>query len=416
MSLRLASLLIVALGLSAAPVRGEAQPAKAPAKAAAKPAKPANKAAGPAKPAKDPDDEDDAPAKPGAAKPGETKPAGAKAGAAAGAKAGAAAKPSGGAAAGAKAGAAAKPATGAPAGSAAGTAGAGEGLEEEEDKGSRPVAPPEQARPSDMEGTSENPDAPIDYDAPRPTVVQVRKPRPEGYPIEEVWRPLTLPRFMTEVALDTRFNISPFINGQTLRARFGVTPEIQVGLLYNIGGIYEDGTRDTAFNTGKAVGVAGTYKVREWIAAQVVVPVYLEPFAASINLAAPMKFRFGERYALVIADEVVEIRLTKFVPSLTSEQLNEVNVSNENTNTRTDEGTFKFSGMGIFQYKPDVALFGRVAVSIVDFDSQRLGYMLKVGGQMTVIRSLDLSAQLGFDDLGDADNTFGLQLGAAFRI
>lgn len=403
MSLRLASLLIVALGLCAAPVRGEAQPAKAPAKAAAKPAK---KAAGPAKPAKDPDDEDDAPAKPEAkpaAKPGDTKPAAKPADAKADAKAGAAT--------GAKAGTA-----GAPAGSAAGMAGSGEGLDEEEDKGSRPVAPPEEARPSDMEGTSENPGAPIDYDRPPPTVAQTAKPRPEGYPLEEVWRPLTLPRFMTEVALDTRFNVSPFINGQTLRARFGVTPEVQVGLLYNIGGIYKDGTRDTAFNTGKAVGVAGAYKIREWLAAQVVVPVYLEPFAASINLAAPMKFRFGDRYALVIADEVVEIRLTKFVPSLISEQLNEVNVSNENTNTRTDAGTFKFSGMGIFQYKPDTALFGRVAVSIIDFDSQRLGYMLKVGGQMTVMKSLDLSAQMGFDDLGNADNTFGFQLGAAFRI
>jgi hypothetical protein len=393
MSLRLASLLIVALGLCAAPLRGEAAP---PAKGKAPAAKPAKKGAGgPAKPAKDPDDDDDAPVK-------DAKPAAGASGASKDA-----AKPAAGATGASKD--AAKPA-------AAGAAGAGATEEEELDKASRPVQLPEDPPPADMEGVDENPDAPVDYDAPPPTVVVEAPQRPEGYPLEEVWRPLTLPRFMTEVALDLRFNVNPFINGQTLRARFGVTPEIQVGLQYNIGGIYEDGTRDMAFNTGKAVALAGAYKIREWIAAQLVVPMYLEPFAASINLSAPMKFRFGGRYALLIAEDLIDIRVAKFVPSMTSEAANEVNVSNENTNTRTDAGNFRFQGAGIFQYKPDLALIGRVAVTIIDFDSQRLGYMVKVGGQMTVLKSLDLSANLGFDDLGDADNTFGLQLGAAFRI
>ena len=42
--------------------------------------------------------------------------------------------------------------------------------------------------------------------------------------------------------------------------------------------------------------------------------------------------------------------------------------------------------------------------------------MLKVGVQKAVRKNLDVQALMGFDDLGNADETFGLQLGAAFRI
>lgn len=372
---RLALLLIAGLALGV-PEGAEAAPAKAGAKAA--------KPSGPAKPAKDPDD-DDAPAEKPVA--GE-KPAGEKA----------AGKP----------GKAGKPG----------------------DKAPSPVVSPEEALPpnageqvqmtedappSDMEGTDENPDAPVDYDVPPPDEVTVVKARPAGYPMEEVWRPLTLPRFMTEVALDTRLTFNPAINGSALRARFGVTPKVQIGLVYNIGGVYNDGS-GSAFNTGKAVALTGTYQIREWLAAQISTPMYLEPFAASVTLGAPMKFRFGDRYALILAEDVIDIRLTKFVPSLTSEAANEINVTFVDTNTTTITGNFRFSGAGVYQYKPDLAFTARLAVTIIDFDSQSLGYLFRVGAQKTMMKALDLTATMGFDDLGDADETFGFLFGAAFRI
>jgi hypothetical protein len=220
---------------------------------------------------------------------------------------------------------------------------------------------------------------------------------------------------MTEVALDTRLTFNPAVNGSALRARFGVTPKVQVGLVYNIGGVYDDGS-GSAFNTGKAVALQGTYQIRKWVAAQITTPMYLEPFAASLTLGAPMKFRFGEKYALVLAEDVIDIRLTEFVPSLTSEAANEVNVTYVDTNTRTIEGNFRFQGTGVFQYKPDLAFTARLAITIIDFDSQSLGYLLRVGAQKTFLKSLDLTATMGFDDLGDADETFGLAIGAAYRI
>ncbi|MEZ4359685.1 MAG: hypothetical protein R3B48_05850 [Kofleriaceae bacterium] len=273
------------------------------------------------------------------------------------------------------------------------------------------------APPTDLDGADEDPEAPEEFDAPPPPVAKAQpKRRPEGYPIEEVWRPLTLPRLVTEVSLDTRFTFGPFVNGIALRGRFGITPQVQVGLAYNIGGIYDDGNRSTAFNTGKAVALTGAYQVKEWIAAQIAVPIYLEPFAASVTLGAPMKFRFAGRYALVLAEDLIDLRLTKFVPSLTSEKENEANAANIANNTTTLRGAFRFSGAGVYQHKPDLAFIGRLAVSIVDFDSQKLGYLLKVGAQKTLRKTIDLSATMGFDDLGNADETFGFVFAAAYRI
>jgi hypothetical protein len=282
--------------------------------------------------------------------------------------------------------------------------------------GGQDVEMTEDAAPTDMDGTNENPDAPLEFDAPPPPVPAAVVARVKGYPLEEVRRPITLPRFMTEVALDLRNTFSPFVNGNALRARFGINRKAQIGLTYNIGGLYDDGRGKTSFNTGKAVGINGTYAIKEWIAAQVSVPMYLEPFAASVTLGAPMKVQINEQYAIVAGEDIIDIRLSKFVPSLSNEAANEVNVGYVNTNTRTDKGNFRFSGAGIFQYKKNLAFTGRIAITLIDFATLDIGYLLKVGGQLTVRKSLDLSATLGVDDLEEAKRTFGLSLAAAFRI
>lgn len=352
MSSRLVMLLLAGLGAGAFSSAALAAPAKAK-----------------AKPAKDPSDDTDAPAAAPAAKP-------------------------------------AAPAAGAPA-----AAGAEPGKD-----GAAPVQMPEEAPPSDMEGTAENPDAPVDFDAPPPPTAPVAKPRRQGYPIEEVARPLTLLRFQTEVGFDTRNTFSPFNNGSALRARFGVTPTVQVGLVYNIGGLYDDGRGKTTFNTGKAVGIGATVQIAPWIAASMSVPMYLEPFAASLTLGAPMKFQFAERYALVLAEDVVEVRLTEFVPSLIDEAANEVQAGRVGTNTTRNKGNLRFSGAGYYQHKPNLAFVGRIAISFIDFKSIDIGYLLKAGAQYSVRKNVDLSALIGFDDLEEAGKTFGLTLGAQLRL
>lgn len=280
-----------------------------------------------------------------------------------------------------------------------------------------PAPAPVDTKPVDMEGTDENPELPAEFDAPPPIVTPaVKKVVDKGYPVAEVARPLTLHRFQTEIGLDTRNVVSPFVNGFTLRGRFGITPKVQASLAYNIGGIYDDGSGSTRFNTGKAVAIGATVQLQSWLAASISLPMYLEPFAASLTLGAPMKFRFGERFALTLAEDVLDVRLTEFVPSLVDESANETQAGRIGTNTTTNKGNLRFGGAAVYQYKPDLALVGRLAISFIDFKSIDIGYLLKAGAQLSVRKNVDVAALLGFDDLEEADKTFGLTLSAQVRL
>lgn len=280
-----------------------------------------------------------------------------------------------------------------------------------------PAPPPVDTKPVDLEGTDENPRLPDEFDAPPPIVDRVeKKPVDTSYPMQEVARPLTLHRFQTEIGLDTRNVGSPFVNGFTLRGRFGITPKIQANLAYNIGGIYDDGGGSTRFNTGKAVAIGATVQLQSWLAASISLPMYLEPFAASLTLGAPMKFRFGERVALTLAEDVIDVRLTEFVPSLSDESANELQAGRVGTNTTTNKGNLRFGGAAIYQYKPNLAIIGRLAVSFIDFKSIDIGYLLKAGAQLSVRKNVDVAALLGFDDLEEADKTFGVTLSAQVRL
>ena len=49
-------------------------------------------------------------------------------------------------------------------------------------------------------------------------------------PIEEVSRPITLPQNMSEVTIDPHMQVSPYEGSTSLRARYGITPKVQIGL------------------------------------------------------------------------------------------------------------------------------------------------------------------------------------------
>ena len=99
---------------------------------------------------------------------------------------------------------------------------------------------PEDAPPADMNGTDENPDAPHDISKPTVTAVAPTPKRPSGYPTEEALRPITLPQNMSEVSISPHANVSPYFGSDALRARYGITSRIQLGLTYVLGGIYKD--------------------------------------------------------------------------------------------------------------------------------------------------------------------------------
>ena len=288
-----------------------------------------------------------------------------------------------------------------------------------EDAGSA-VQMAEDPPPSDMEGTNENPDAPKSLGG-EPTVPSAPPVlKKSGYPIEEVFRPITLPQNMSEVSLDIHAALSPYTGSSTLRARYGITRQVQLGLSYLIGGIYADedfvpgASGSTKFHAGKAVGVDVTVLVANWIGIKVGVPVYIDPLAFGLNIGVPVKFVFGDKLALGGLDDLLSIKLTKFAPTFYQESTNATAAAGTDdtggSNTVQSRGALRFSGYAIYQHKPELALVGRLGVTMEDFaatgtqsnaENGGLTTFLRAGVQYSAKKFLDIGGSLGFDDLAE---------------
>ena len=95
--------------------------------------------------------------------------------------------------------------------------------------------------------------------------VAPKKMTKSGYPIEEALRPITLPRNMTEVGLDPHAMVSTFANSTSLRARYGITNKVQLGLTYAIGGIFDDPqTLEKSFEKSAGGFGLGSKKAKLW--------------------------------------------------------------------------------------------------------------------------------------------------------
>jgi hypothetical protein len=290
------------------------------------------------------------------------------------------------------------------------------------------VAPIEDAPPGDMEGRDENPDAPRSGDEPTGPVGPVAPPKKSGYPVEEVLRPITLPQNMGEVSIAPHFQVSPFTGSDALRFRFGITPKVQLGLTYLYAGAYDEDPMDlndkTTFHAGKAGGLDVTVLVQNWIGVKVGVPVYLDPFAISFAAGAPMKFVFG-KVAIGGMEDVINITLHEFPPSLYREDFNAEGSRNKTTGSQQSRGRLRFSGYAAYQQSTKLALIGRLGLdrdlgaggggaagtSTVDTTET----FLRAGVQFSPRRFIDVGASAGFDNLAKA-GSFGLSGFFALRI
>jgi hypothetical protein len=222
---------------------------------------------------------------------------------------------------------------------------------------------------------------------------------------------------MSEVAIELRSTLSPFVSNATLRARYGITRQWQIGLHYNGGGFFEDPVSGkSGYNVGKAAGLDVTYQVQHYVGVTFGVPIYLDPVATAIAVGVPLHFRFGPKYAVGGLDDLLDIRVTKFVPSFYSEEENEVGANNIRTKTITPKGNLRFAGWGMYQHKPNLAFYGRLGVTAVDYSSLNLLYVMRAGLSYSPKRFLDLGASIGFDDLALPGRTFGIEASLAFRI
>ncbi len=292
-----------------------------------------------------------------------------------------------------------------------------------------PPPPTEEPPPKDMNGVDENPDAPKTEGQPDPTipVVPVKK-RTSGYPVEEALRPITLPQNTSEIAIGPHLRASPFASADALRARYGITREIQLGLTYLFGGIYDDPAqmgKQYGFHPGKAIGLDVTVLLQNWIGVKVGVPVYIQPVAVSVSVGVPLKFTFGDKFALGGLDDIVNIKIKRFAPSFYQEVDNAIAANNNLTNTVAQNGTLRIAVYGIYQYAPNIAFYGRAGVdSTLGTSNNAAGASASDSGAATFIRAgidftprrfIDVGFSLGFDDLTHA-GTFAPAGYLALRI
>ncbi len=295
--------------------------------------------------------------------------------------------------------------------------------------GEDPEPPPE-----DMDGTSENPDAPklIDDDSPGgddrgPAAPAAKR---TGYPIEEIDRPLTLPAVTSEVGLDTRATFGNLDVEFGLEAQYGITRQWQLGLRYGIGGLFDKDGEDIGdgakFQTGKAFGLDVTYLVFDWLSVRLSLPVYVDPFAMGGVIGAPMKFKIADKLALVTGEDALEIKFAKFVPSLRSEAANTAAVALDDVGTTLSNANLRLGVGVIYQMSPKMAIRGDFAQRFtnigggsdtpgVDSASES---PTSIGGQVQYSPSakLDVVGGASIEDMAAIGDSFTLRAGVAFRI
>jgi hypothetical protein len=283
--------------------------------------------------------------------------------------------------------------------------------------------------PSDMSGTAENPDAPhsmLESESPPVVTVVAAPARPAGYPIEEVLRPIALPQNLSEVSVLPHMQVSPYAASTALRVRYGVTPKVQLGLTYLIAAVFDDPSTIEAkqsFHSGKAVGLDVTVMLQDWIGIQVGVPMYVSPFAVSLALGAPIKFTFGDKFAIGGFDDFLNINLHHFAPTFYQELQNATAANDTMTNTTQSAGELRVSLYGVYQYQPNFAVIGRTGIQMEDFATGKtdgcpgecLTTFISAGFRYTPRKYLDVGLSIGFDDLAHG-GSFAPAGFLAFRI
>jgi hypothetical protein len=263
-------------------------------------------------------------------------------------------------------------------------------------------------------GAEENPKAPVtEFDEPVEVEAKVAGPAaPAEYPIERALRPITLPYRMTEITIDAPNSFNPYVQSGLLGARHGITNEIQVGLRYGTGTLY-----DGEYFAGKAFSIDGEYQVFDWLAAQLSLPMLVDPYAAGVTVGAPMKFTILGRLRFDLLRDLLTFKLSRFAPSVVDAAYNDRQVQADEVNSVIDNGEINVNVGATWQLQPIMALEARFGVKGRDFEFQSDSpTAFDLGLIYSSSNKIDIGGRLGFADLNDTDTSFGLWLLAALRI
>ena len=265
-------------------------------------------------------------------------------------------------------------------------------------------------------GASENPDASPEFGVEDPHK-QARSAEPveTSYPRELVRRPLTLHKGMFEMRLDLPSIVNPIQLQSQLSAFYGITDRVQIGLAYGPGTVSNHDVYDV-YLTGKAIAVEARYQLTPWAAAQLTVPMYVDPFAMGLTLGVPMKFRFFGKAALVFGQDFFTIRTYRFAPSLSDNIYNQDRVGDLDTNTQISLGELRFVAGVLYQSSPKTAFFTEFGFVATDFSTLDPIVPLRVTISHSPSPRVDLGLRVGFNNLDRAIDEFGVMLSITLRI
>ncbi len=241
------------------------------------------------------------------------------------------------------------------------------------------------------------------------------------YPIQLVRRPLTLAAAQAEIALD-----SPFRKGsdnptmwQVLRARYGITRDIEAGITYSFGLLNLSPPEGTeTFEPGKGFSFDGAYTIwAQHLAVALSLPFYVDPdaFAMGVNLSIPFRVNLGSRWAIFGGQDVLQVRIVKMPVDPANPGANLAIVADTAGGGEAPRGNLAFNAGGMYQLKPNLALYSTIGFLYPDFDD--LGAPVSFFGGATWSRHnrLDLGGRIGFYDMDNTDS-FSLSVYAAYRL
>ncbi len=233
----------------------------------------------------------------------------------------------------------------------------------------------------------------------------------ESYPTKYIDRPLTLPSQMVEVEFHTPLTFNPWSVGANLKLDYGITEKVEVGLLYGMGTYH----KDSKFEAGKAVGIQTRVGITEDISVEATIPMLFDPFAMSLTIGAPMRFRLNDKLALYLGHDLLSFKISKFMPLVFDP------VGNAGLATQADIGTALPSsaltlnlGAG-YQLTNSSALRGQISVYAPEFDIDASLYGLSLDYLSTGQR-FDWYLGLRSLDLENIDSNLTLLVGLHWRI
>ncbi len=260
-------------------------------------------------------------------------------------------------------------------------------------------------------GADENPGDPNsafsagDDDKPK---VKAAKPS-TGYPTEAIYRPLNLPGGMVQVGLEIPVAFDPFAVSGTLSGNYGITREIEVGLQYSPGRYADD------FSVGRAVSLEAQYLVTDFVAAEISIPMYLDPFALGLVLAAPFRYELFDTFALVAGEDLVSFKLHEFLPSVENATANDALIAARDNNTIVPVWAVNLKGGVIYQVDKKMALDAQFGTRFDDTNNAATS-SLDVGLLYANTNKLDFGAKFGAQDLANLSETLALRLFLNIRI